>query len=58
MVQLCSQKHKRIFSEFLFSYISCSQIWLNIFVDNHFGYIKKLKKKNLLGNVLDYDQEV
>ncbi len=48
----------RIFSEFLFSYISCSQIWLNIFVDNHFGYIKKLKKKNLLGNVLDYDQEV
>jgi hypothetical protein len=27
-------------------------------VDKHFGYIKKLKKKNLLGNVLDYDQEV
>jgi hypothetical protein len=58
MVQLCSQKYKRMFSEFLLSYISSSQIWLNILVDKHFGYIKKLKKKNLLGNVLDYDQEV
>jgi hypothetical protein len=34
----------------LFSYLACSQIWLNLLVDHHhFGYIRKLTKKILIG---------
>jgi hypothetical protein len=34
------------FLNFLLSYLLCSQIWLNLVVDDHqFGYITKLKNK-------------
>jgi hypothetical protein len=33
-------------SKILYSYFACSQIWLNLHLDDHhFGYIRKLMKK-------------
>jgi len=47
MVQVGSQKYTRIFLK-LFSYLSSSQNWLNLDVDHHhYGYNKKLSKKNI-----------
>jgi hypothetical protein len=37
---------------FLLSYLLCSQIWLNYFVnDDHFGYVTKSLKKTLVQDV-------
>jgi len=42
-----SQENKMIIN-LLFSYVECTQIWLNHLIDYHyFIYITKLKKKKL-----------
>jgi hypothetical protein len=52
MIQLFSQAKKSLIKNnkfVLISYLTCSQIWLNLLVNHHhFGYITKLtpKKKN------------
>jgi len=44
-VQVGSQKYRRILKKK--SYLTCSQIWLNVpVVHHHFGYNTKLPKKN------------
>jgi hypothetical protein len=46
VVQVGSQKYRRMFLKILLSHLSCSQIWLNLLVDrHHYGYITKLTKK-------------
>ncbi len=58
MVQVyLSQKHKRLFEQFYFHILACSQIWLIIHVHHHhFGCITKLtpkkKKKHTLHVVM------
>jgi hypothetical protein len=48
MVQVGSQKYRRMSKFFSFLYLSCGQIWLNLPKDDcHFGYITKLTGKIL-----------
>jgi hypothetical protein len=48
MVQVGSQKYRRMSNFFSFSYLSWDQIWLNLPHDDcHFGYITKLTGKIL-----------
>jgi len=48
MVQVGSQKYRRMSRFFSFSYLSCGQIWLNLSKDDcHFGYITKVTGKIL-----------
>jgi hypothetical protein len=45
MVQVSSQKYKRMFLRNLLSYLAFSQIWLNLPVDHsHFGCNTKIAK--------------
>jgi hypothetical protein len=47
MVQVSSQKYRRIFLQKVFSDLACSQIWLHLPVNHHhFGYNTNLPKKN------------
>jgi len=44
-----SQEYRMILLKNTFSYLICSQIWLNYFVnDHHFGYIAKSLKETLV----------
>jgi hypothetical protein len=47
-----SKEHRRIlYIVFLLSYLLCSQIWLNYFLDDHhFDYITKSLKETLVGH--------
>jgi hypothetical protein len=49
MVQVVSQKYKADDIMFLFSYLVCSQIWLNLAVDGHHTWAtsQKLTKTTL-----------
>jgi hypothetical protein len=50
-----SQEYRRILVFFLLSYILCSQIWLNYFLDScHFGYITKSLKETLTRRLLRF----
>jgi len=47
MVQVGSQKYRKMFKHSIFLFLDYNQIWLNLHVDHHhFGYITKLTKKN------------
>jgi len=49
-----AQEYRRFLSFFfLLSYLVCSQIWLNYFLDDyHFGYITKSLKETLVGTIV------
>jgi hypothetical protein len=42
------QKYRKIYFKIILSYLSCSQVWLNLPVEDHrhFGYNTKLTPKN------------
>jgi hypothetical protein len=45
MIQVCTQKYRRIFLNTFLSYLSCRQNWLHLHVGHHhFVYITKLTK--------------
>jgi len=49
MVQVGSQKSRKMFSNFLLSYLTCSLFWLDISVNHcYFDYNTKLLEKTLM----------
>jgi len=49
----CQEYRRILFFFSLLSYLVCSQIWLNYFVnDHHFDYITKILKKNSVCDIL------
>jgi hypothetical protein len=52
MFQISIQKYRKVFMK-IFSYLACSQIWLNLPMDDHhFDYIKTLTEETLISIIL------
>jgi hypothetical protein len=48
VVQVGSQKYRRVLKEKLLSYLACNQNWLNISMDDcHFNYTRKWTQKKV-----------